>query len=164
MADSQLLDAVYDRVKSFLPQFIGEPGNVVAGLNARWRIYRYTPGSIYRPHIDGAWPGSKMTSDGKYLYDGFGDRWSKLTFLIRLNDNFEGGETTYFTPARDLGFLDATPVCPRLGDCLVFPHGACEGSILHEGSPVLEGSKYVIRTEVLYLLPRHAQNSAAEGK
>jgi hypothetical protein len=26
-----------------------------------------------------------------------GDRWSRLTFLVYLNDDFEGGATTYYT-------------------------------------------------------------------
>ena len=32
-------------------------GATLAGLNARWRLYRYVPGAHYRPHVDGAWPG-----------------------------------------------------------------------------------------------------------
>ena len=54
--------------------------------------------------------------------------------------------------------MDATPVMPRQGDILVFPHGDAQGSLLHEGSPVLPSNgtmydaKYVIRTEVLYRL------------
>jgi hypothetical protein len=51
----------------------------LVGLNSRWRLYRYTPGSIYRPHIDGAWPASGVNVDsGEYMYDAFGDRWSRL--------------------------------------------------------------------------------------
>jgi hypothetical protein len=51
----------------------------LAGLNSRWRLYRYKPGSIYRPHIDGAWPASGINADtGEYMYDAYGDRWSRL--------------------------------------------------------------------------------------
>ena len=32
------------------------------------------------------------------VFDAFGDRWSHLTFLIYLNDGFEGGSTTFYTP------------------------------------------------------------------
>jgi len=35
------------------------------------------------------------------VHDAFGDRWSRLTFLMYLNDDFEGGATTFFTPAAD---------------------------------------------------------------
>jgi hypothetical protein len=163
LADEELLERVYSRSLPFLPPSI--QGQDIAGLNARWRVYRYTPGSIYRPHIDGAWPGSGLEVDGEYLYDAFGDRWSRLTYLIRLNEDFLGGATTYFTPSIDVGFMDATPICPGIGDVLIFPHGDTQGSFLHEGSPVLESdglfpdAKYVIRTEVLYKVPGHSQRT-----
>jgi hypothetical protein len=164
MVNRTVHDTIFARIKEFMPPYLGEEGNIVVGMNCRFRVYKYTVGSVYRPHLDGAWPGSSLKPDGEYLYDGFGDRWSKLTLLFRLNDDFEGrmeffnqigGATTFFTPATDVGYIDATPVCPARGDCLVFPHGNVDGTILHEGSPVMKGFKYVIRTEVLYLLPRH---------
>ena len=30
----------------------------------RWRCYRYVPGAVYRPHVDGAWPGSTIDATG----------------------------------------------------------------------------------------------------
>ena len=33
-------------------------GGKLAGLNCRLRLYRYDSGNVYRPHVDGAWPGS----------------------------------------------------------------------------------------------------------
>ena len=101
----------------------------LAGLNARFRIYRYTPGLVYRPHIDGAWPGSGMRN-GQYVYDMHdGDRRSRLTFLVYLNEDFDGGCTTFFLPnaARE-GTMDAFPVRPRAGSVLVFPHGGTGGT------------------------------------
>jgi hypothetical protein len=75
---------------------------------------------------------------------------SRLTFLIYLNDDFDGGHTTFFMPAKDgEGVLNAFPVKPSRGCVLVFPHGTCAAP-LHEGSPVLKGCKYVVRTEVEY--------------
>ncbi len=41
------------------------------------------------------------------------------------------------------------PVC---GNILVFPHGDTMGALVHEGSAVTRGSKYVIRSDVLYKL------------
>lgn len=161
LADSELVDRVYQRALPFLPPFVN--GQAIAGMNSRWRVYKYTPGSIYRPHIDGAWPGSGLDSNEDYIYDAYGDRWSRLTFLIRLNDEFLGGATTYFTPSMTEGCLDAMPVSPEMGDALVFPHGDTQGTLLHEGSPVIDSNgefidvKYVIRTEVLYLIPGHTR-------
>ena len=37
--------------------------------------------------------------DGKLAYDVYGDRWSRFTFLIYLNDDFDGGATTFYTPS-----------------------------------------------------------------
>ncbi len=61
----------------------------------------------------------------QYAYDAFdGDRRSRLTFLVYLNEDFEGGCTTFFLPnARREGTMDAFPVRPRAGSVLVFPHG-----------------------------------------
>ncbi len=161
LAENELVNRIYERCLPHLPQTIND--QAVAGINARWRVYKYSPGSIYRPHIDGAWPGSGLDKNGNYIYDAYGDRWSKLTFLIRLNDEFKGGATTFFTPSSTEGVLDAQPVSPGMGDVLLFTHGDNQGSLLHEGSPVLDSNgefidvKYVVRTEVLYLIPGHTR-------
>jgi len=77
---------------------------------------------------------------------------SRLTFLVYLNDDFEGGHTTFLIPAKEKnGVLNAFPVKPLRGSILVFPHGSCSAP-LHEGSPVVRGCKYVIRTEVEYFV------------
>jgi hypothetical protein len=46
--------------------------------------------------------------------------------------------------------LDATGVRPRSGTALLFRHGEGIDSLVHEGSNVSEGTKYIIRTDVLY--------------
>ncbi|KAL7471121.1 hypothetical protein ACHAXS_011413 [Conticribra weissflogii] len=77
---------------------------------------------------------------------------SRLTFLVYLNDDFDGGYTTFLIPAKEKeGVLNAFPVKPLRGSILVFPHGSCDAP-LHEGSPVLRGCKYVIRSEVEYFV------------
>ncbi|BFZ64927.1 hypothetical protein YB2330_006083 [Saitoella coloradoensis] len=173
-ADQAFHDTLWSRIVHLLPERIA--GGKVWGLNVRFRVYRYVPGAIYRPHIDGAWPPSgidpaKPVHDS-YLYDASPpDKplYSRLTFLIYLNDEFPGGHTTFFlpSPTRD-GILDAHSVKPRMGSVLVFPHGEGRGSLLHEGSAVggelgeMEGGgkgvvgegKYVIRTDVVYEVKR----------
>ncbi|KAF9577041.1 hypothetical protein BGW38_008009, partial [Lunasporangiospora selenospora] len=116
MADDQLLKHIFDRCKAHFPECSGD-GKGAVGINSRWRVYRYVPGAIYRIHVDGAWPGSGLDPEtGKYLYDAYGgSRWSRLTFLVYLNDEFEGGGTTFFTPSADVGFMDARAVSPRAG-------------------------------------------------
>ena len=49
--------------------------------------------------------------------------------------------------------LCARGVVPRAGSVLCFPQGNT-ASLLHEGSAVTRGCKYVIRTDVLYAFNR----------
>lgn len=157
LADDTLLTPIFDRVKSFLPETLH--GGALAGVNARWRLFRYYPGAVYRPHIDGAWPGSGLDpATGKLTDDFFGDRISKLTFLVYLNGGFNGGATTFFQPkppdafGDNTGCIEAWSVQPQQGAILCFPHGEAIGSLVHEGSAVIEGAKYVIRSDVLYMI------------
>ena len=148
IADDSILQPLLERCLEFLPPALGK-GSSLVGINGRFRCYRYDPGDVYRPHVDGAWPMSGVDEAGKYVYDiSNGKVLSRLTFLVYLNEGFEGGCTTFFTPDKHVGQLNAFAVVPRVGSVLVFPHG--EGSIVHEGSAVTRGRKYVIRTEVLY--------------
>lgn len=98
------------------------------GLNERFRFYKYEPGQAFTQHFDGAYKREN------------GER-SEYTFLIYLNDDFEGGQTTFFGPHFQ--------VPPRAGSLLLFRHRQ-----LHEGATVESGIKYVLRTDVMYEAPR----------
>jgi hypothetical protein len=61
--------------------------------------------------------------------------------MVYLNDDFVGGETKFYLD-------DGTPrldVKPERGMALVFVHRQ-----LHEGAAVVQGRKYVLRTDVMY--------------
>ena len=160
LIDTALHDALWSRVSPFVPSSMG--GRKVRGLNRRFRVYRYVPGASYRAHIDGAWPPSSTTpvpgtpSGLKYIYDSSPQdrkQSSLFTFLIYLNDEFEGGETTFFLPSVREGVLNAYPVKPVIGSVALFPHGEMgdrQGPLLHEGTGGRRGAKYVVRTEVEY--------------
>ena len=107
-------------------------GREAIGLNERFRYYRYEPGQSFAPHYDGAYEREN------------GER-SEFTFLIYLNDDFEGGATTFFQPGR-------FHVVPRTGDLLTFRHPQ-----LHEGAILEAGVKYVLRSDVMYskYVPEH---------
>ena len=83
------------------------------------------------------------------MHDAFRDRRSRLTFLLYLNDGFDGGCTTFYLPD-GAGGLHTRAVAPRAGSVLCFPQGNT-ASLLHEGSAVTRGTKTVVRTDVLYL-------------
>jgi hypothetical protein len=104
--------------------------------------------------VDGAWPPSGIDPvTDAYQYDASpkdARQSSLFTFLIYLNDEFKGGETTFFIPSVKEGVINAYPVKPIMGSVAVFPHGEAAGALLHEGTGVVEGAKYVIRTDVEY--------------
>ena len=146
---------------------------VFAGLNRRWRIYRYesTGNETFAPHIDAGFPPSGLSDDGKTLLwdstaeDGE-DIVSRLTVLMYLNDDFVGGETNFYEPQQSSHGRDPrliASVRPVAGSCLLFPQGVGEDVVdyarkhwpLHEGSPVQSGRpKYVIRSDVLFVTQR----------
>mmetsp|Transcript_99922 Transcript_99922/g.312157 ORF Transcript_99922/g.312157 Transcript_99922/m.312157 type:complete len:732 (+) Transcript_99922:30-2225(+) len=154
MASEEQNDVIFSRVRGSLPQELG--GDRLIGLNRRWRLYRYAEGNLYRKHLDGSWPSSGTRSGPggrqEYVYDARGGCRSRLTFIVYLNDNFEGGETTFFVPRPSSeGQLEARPVQPLVGCATVFPHGDTGVPLLHEGSSVSRGQKYLLRTDVVYV-------------
>ncbi|MBM7116470.1 prolyl hydroxylase family protein [Archangium primigenium] len=96
-------------------------GHRARALSSWFRFYRYVPGQRFRMHKDG-----RLQEDGLE---------SRLTFLLYLNDDCAGGETTFKTFA----------VAPRQGSALLFVH-----ETWHEGSALTSGTKYVLRSDVLY--------------
>jgi prolyl 4-hydroxylase len=121
--DQQLASELLARLVHALPAALA--GRPLAGINTRFRGYRYSQGQAFKPHRDGAYrPSSSLGSE--------------LTLLLYLNEGFEGGETR---------FLDgsASPVVPKVGNVLLFAH-----AILHEGAEVHSGTKYVLRSDVMY--------------
>ena len=118
---------------------------------SRWRFYKYNAGDIFRPHTDGSWPGSGI-ADGRLVHDIFGDRWSMLTWVLYLNDDFEGGGTRFMLPDGVFNQYTVHQVPATRGSVLCFYHGEHPLSPLHEGEMVTVGTKYIVRSDVLYKL------------
>ena len=118
--DTQLSSLLFDKARDALPQQI--EGWQLAGFNERLRYYRYEPGEFFKWHKDG----TQVLSGG---------RESFLTFMIYLNDGFEGGDTEFRWEK----------IRPSAGMALVFPH-----KLFHQGSAITAGTKYVLRTDVMY--------------
>ncbi len=64
-----------------------------------------------------------------------------MTFIVYLNEGFEGGETSFEHNGGQLN------VIPKTGMALVFVHHRC-----HTGAEVVSGRKYVLRSDVMYRL------------
>lgn len=121
--DPGLAADLFGRLRPHLPETMG-PLRLV-GLNERLRFYRYRPGQQFNPHTDHwYWPKDTQVT----LH----------TVLVYFNDDFEGGETRFIEPL-------AGVVAPRAGRVAVFQH-----KLRHEGCAVRSGTKYAMRTDVVY--------------
>ena len=123
--DEELAAYLWEKAEPHLPA--KRNGQKLTGLSHRFRFYRYGGGQAFVPHHDGA------IREGKDL--------SQLTFMIYLSNVEKGGETRFY----ESGLAVKMDVQPEIGTVLVFDH-----HILHEGVQVEKGTKYVLRTDVMY--------------
>ncbi len=119
-ADKKMAADLYKRARPLLPETVND--FTICGLNEMFRYYRYAPGQSFNTHRDGAFERS-VTEKSYY------------TFMIYLNEDFTGGETTF----------ENLSVKPQTGTALLFRH-----HLLHTGTTVTTGLKYVLRTDVMY--------------
>ena len=120
--DLNLAEELWMTLEPEAPKSIGESRAI--GLNELFRFYKYHPGQQFRKHRDQSFVRNNLEA-------------SYYTFMIYLNDNFRGGETRF----------NNCVVAPEAGAALIFYH-----QLEHEGSEVLEGVKYVLRTDIMYRL------------
>jgi prolyl 4-hydroxylase len=118
----ELAQLLWEKAKPYIPEKIGI--SLAVGFNELFRFYRYQPGQQFRGHFDQSYIRNATEA-------------SFVTFMIYLNDNFEGGETTF----QDFW------VEPKQGMALIFLH-----ELYHSGREVSQGIKYVLRTDVIYRL------------
>jgi hypothetical protein len=130
--DSARAQALYARLAPHLSPLFQKKWAPV-GLNERLRLYRYDVGQLFDWHYDGHFARSN------------GER-SMFTFMVYLNDDFEGGATSFSLVGYGVASIgDMIRITPRKGMALLFHH-----PILHRGDTVTEGRKYVLRTDVMY--------------
>ncbi|KAI0098041.1 oxidoreductase domain-containing protein [Nemania sp. FL0031] len=113
-------------------------------VNKRLRFLKYTPGQFFKPHCDG--PYGERTADGHYVQ-------THMTVHLYLNDSQQvvgsgadlvGGATSFLS--RDnTRKLD---VDPKAGRVLIFQHAL----LRHCGDSVTAGTKYTVRTDIMYKL------------
>ncbi|MGG7439800.1 2OG-Fe(II) oxygenase [Chryseobacterium arthrosphaerae] len=121
MFDEIIAEGLFKRAAEFLAQ--EQDGYNILNFNEMLRVYRYAPGQQFKMHRDGSYIRNEKEK-------------SFYTFMIYLNDDFEGGETE---------FENLLTVTPEKGMALIFYH-----PLRHEGKALVSGLKYVLRTDVMY--------------
>ena len=162
--DEKTESIIWQRCKGLMDSGIEAiSGLAPVGINARFRFYKYGEGDFFKPHIDGAWPGSRII-DGQNIHNAYPDRFSQMTFLILLSEDFEGGQTQFFVnkagvnkldnskPAKQPQDADLVNIRTPAGGVLCFPHGRHPLHCLHSSEEVTQGVKYIIRTDLLFPL------------
>lgn len=128
-----LAHRIWHRIRDYIPAQHG--AYTAVGLNERLRFLKYNPGEYFAPHFDGTFVRHS------------GQEMSILTLQLYLNGGFQGGDTTF------LSYHDESKnrvACkPKTGRILIFEH-----DLYHEGSELLSGKKYCIRTDVMYRYSR----------
>ncbi len=118
--DQYLADELWNQLAEHIPERYGN--FKASGLNELFRFYRYQPNEEFKKHTDQSYVRNE-------------NEISFYTFMIYLNNNFSGGETLF----------TRNKITPVQGMALVFLH-----SLDHAGSPISSGTKYVLRTDVMY--------------
>lgn len=168
-----LADKLYPRIQACqtIPKCVLDPTTGfkwhMIGLNPSFRFCRYLPPQHFSAHCDGAFQASE-------------DEVTWYTVNLYLNSGFQGGTTRFFVFPKEkklvpkksaqkkkagepeeyeeVDLLLTTAqlkergpshiIVPETGLALVFDHWSC--SYLHDGAPLEQGVKYILRTDVLY--------------
>ena len=115
-----LADTIWEHIKESLSMNVF--GFYPSGINNHFRIYKYFPGHEFKTHEDAS---TKINDNELSFY----------SLLIYLNEAYEGGETVF----------ENFKISPTTGKAVTFPH-----SLLHSGSIVKKGIKYILRTDIIF--------------
>ena len=91
-------------------------------MNERLRLYRYDVGQKFDWHLNGCF--ERPTGERSFF-----------TFMIYLNEDFEGGTTSFTINPSSTSNGGMLRVTPKTGTALLFHH-----PILHRGDPVIRAT------------------------
>ncbi|KAG4417979.1 hypothetical protein IFR04_008873 [Cadophora malorum] len=123
-------------------------GGEVIGLNPSIRIYRYTQGQFFDCHYDES---NLLVLNTKPTPTPAKTTWTLLLYLTSPITGCVGGETVFYPDEITFGgkknvVEKELVVGLETGMCLLHKHG--NDCMLHEGREVLEGEKWVIRSDL----------------
>lgn len=158
--DKTMSDVMMRRLRPYLPELIKIDGVrwKLSRFTHHWRYVRYYPGGHFSPHYDGV----KMSSTPIPCMSVF-----TVQIYLNGNESFTGGSTLFYpdyrpnrTESREVPYGHVSKFDPftendyrvfsveaESGKTLIFNHAL---NTLHEGSPVLTGTKFIMRGDILY--------------
>ncbi|KZT26274.1 hypothetical protein NEOLEDRAFT_1241144 [Neolentinus lepideus HHB14362 ss-1] len=148
ITSQQFAQDLYDAISPHLPQFpypsfdrraregISRP---IHSLNSNIRLYKYTANQYFGPHYDDSVQDPQT---------GAKSEWTLLVYLSGVEDSVEGGETLFYKEQKGKPTQTVVPPLNR-GTALLHRHG--QECMLHEGSPVRKGTKYVLRSDLMFV-------------
>lgn len=125
---SSLCSILEKRIDHLIPK--DYRGKKYHSINSRFRFLKYNDTKHhFLPHTDGCYSTDKIMS--------------LVTILIYLNDNYEGAKTSlHLNESTIIG-----EIIPKIGMVYLM-----DQDILHSVPNLITGIKYVIRTEIMYLI------------
>lgn len=116
---------------------------VPIGCNPNLRVYKYTKGHAFGKHVDGS---NVIGREGGCELQGSS---TEMTMLVYLSE-CSGGATRFHTgrPKGKSKKTSSFAFQPQVGALLLHVHG--DHCLEHEADPVVEGTKYILRTDLVY--------------
>ncbi len=153
--DWKMADSLYQRMKSIVDEISRQVDvpNIdnkyrPVTCNGNLRLYKYEKNMSFGRHFDG--------SQRIELYENGN---TEITVLVYLT-SCKGGATRFYLPnskgggsggrkkKEATGSADGVAFVPTAGSILMHMHG--DRCLEHEADPVLDGVKYVLRTDIVY--------------
>ena len=128
----EIFEKAFYSVKDKIEKFYGV--SFIKGTELQ--VLEYKEGGFYKCHADNA---SEIVKNGKLIGYKVVKPERKLTTLLFLNDEYEGGEIEFC----HLRFLDGKRVVhkPKAGEMIVFPS---HGLFAHEVKPVFGNNRFAV--------------------
>ncbi|OCH95048.1 hypothetical protein OBBRIDRAFT_721574 [Obba rivulosa] len=148
ITSAEIAQKLFDVLAPHIPEFSyptrvkGRPDNATRpahSLNSNIRMYKYTSGQYFGPHYD---------DSVRDAVTGEKSEWTLLLYLTGVEDGVKGGETIFYQSHKGRK-QDAIVASLTRGTALLHRHG--QDCMLHEGSPVTQGVKYILRSDVMFV-------------
>lgn len=135
--DPDLSELLWERIRHTIPDQLD--GGQVVGLLERVSHSCYFPGQVGFPHMDFRHRHGKNECIA-----------SRISFTVYINDNYSGGELSFVGKLHMDGSVEGEHSCtkPRRGSAVLFYQ--CVPEFAHLPHKVKEGSKSIIRADVMY--------------